>query len=182
MQTLVLNAANMPIAIYDWKRAVKKICSEKAEIMETYVDENLNDWKSAMSAPAVIRLLHFILPPKKRRYAPVSRKNIWLRDKGVCQYCKIFIPLSKMHWDHVIPLYKGGTNSWYNLCCCCYRCNQLKRNRAPEEAGMKILKKPVPMERTLSLEKEMILKLKSLKNLPHDKWGDYIYYNIELKD
>lgn len=182
MQTLVLNAGNIPIGIYSYRNAIKKIVNNKAELVETYIDAYLdNDWRKAMEAPAVIRLLYFMFPPKKNRYERCTRKNIWLRDNGHCQYCRKFVPLSKMHWDHVIPKDQGGDSSWKNLTTACFLCNQKKANRTPEEAGMELWHKPVPLPRKVPIEKEMILRIRSLKNLPSEKWRSYIYYNTELQ-
>ena len=177
MNCLVLNSLHMPIDICSPKKAMTKLAKEKATLVETYVDDYLDDWRKAMEAPAVIRLAHFMFPPAKKRFERFTRKNIWLRDRGHCQYCNAFIPLNKMHWDHVIPRDKGGKTNWQNIVCACLKCNQKKANTV-----MKPLKKPVAMLRKISIEKEMILRLKSLKDLPSDKWRQYIYWNVELEE
>jgi len=182
VRTLVLNQAYMPIDIQDWKKAVKKVFKEKAEILDAYTDKKLSDW-SALNAPAVIRLLHFLNPPKKTRFEPFTRKNVWLRDKGLCQYCGKFVPLKDMHWEHVIPKKRGGKTNWQNIACACLKCNQKKADRTPEEAGMKLLRTPKAPVRKLSKEKEMVLRLKSLKNnFPHESWKTYVYFNIPLEE
>jgi 5-methylcytosine-specific restriction endonuclease McrA len=110
------------------KGPMKKLVQEKATLIETYVDDYLSNWRKAMEAPAVIRLAHFMFPPAKKRYERFTRKNIWLRDKGKCQYCTRFIPLKHMHWDHVLPQDQGGKTNWYNIVCACWNCNQKKAN------------------------------------------------------
>ena len=44
--------------------------------------------------------------------------------------------------DHIIPKSRGGPNSWSNLVTSCFRCNSIKDNKTPEEAGMKLRFKP----------------------------------------
>jgi 5-methylcytosine-specific restriction endonuclease McrA len=44
--------------------------------------------------------------------------------------------------DHVVPKSRGGENTWLNLVTCCSSCNRTKDNKTPDEAGMKLLKKP----------------------------------------
>jgi 5-methylcytosine-specific restriction endonuclease McrA len=51
----------------------------------------------------------------------------------------------------VIPRSRGGTTSWENLVTACRSCNLKKRNRTPEEAGMRLLRKPSPPHHSLLL-------------------------------
>ena len=179
---LVLSKAGAPIHMYgSYKDAVTKVEAGRAEIIATYPNTVLRSWKQAMEAPAIIRLLYFAGNVQKRgREVRLSRKNLWVRDKGHCQYCRTFVPLPEMHWDHVVPRDQGGVSSWHNLCVCCFDCNQRKRNRTPSQAGMHLWRVPQVPRYNLSLEKDMILRLKSLKNLPHKAWADYVYFDAEL--
>jgi len=180
---LVLSRNYCPINTYaSFKDAITKVEAGRAEIIASYSDKHLRSWKQAMAAPAIIRLLYFAGNVQKRgRTMKLSRKNLWLRDKGLCQYCGTFVPLEEMHWDHVVPRDKGGVSSWQNLVCCCLADNSKKANKTPAQAGMRLRSVPIAPKYNLSLEKEMVLKLKSLKHLPHDSWKDYIYYDIELE-
>ena len=77
METLVLNAANMPIGLVNWKRAVKKVMNEKADLIEVYEDKYLGDYKAAFEMPAIIKLFKFIRPPKRANwYQSFNRKNV----------------------------------------------------------------------------------------------------------
>lgn len=182
MNCLVLNAAYCPIDIQDFPKAIKKVFKQKAEVLASYTDKRLRTWDDAMYAPAVIRLLHFVTTPKKNaRTMPFTRKNIWLRDKGICQYCTARIQISEMHWDHVVPRDSGGRSCWTNIVCSCLKCNLKKNNRTPEQAGMCLLARPIAPKFSMSREREMILRLKSLKNFPHDAWRDYVYYSLPLE-
>ena len=181
MNCLVINAAYAPVDIQPLRKVLKKVFKQKAEVLATYADKRLQTWNDAMYAPAVIRLLHFVTAPKKNtRFMPFSRKNVWLRDKGLCQYCGERLALNDMHWDHVVPRDAGGKSCWTNIVCCCLPDNLKKNNRTPEEAGMRLLTKPVAPKFSMSREKEMILRLKSLKNFPHEAWRQYLYWNIPL--
>ena len=44
--------------------------------------------------------------------------------------------------DHLIPLSRGGDDSWGNTAAACLRCNVKKGARMPHEAGMKLLWEP----------------------------------------
>jgi 5-methylcytosine-specific restriction endonuclease McrA len=52
------------------------------------------------------------------------RFEILKRDNYTCHYChRTGIPLEV---EHVVPLYKGGTNDPKNLVAACHDCNQGK--------------------------------------------------------
>jgi 5-methylcytosine-specific restriction endonuclease McrA len=44
--------------------------------------------------------------------------------------------------DHIIPKSRGGPDTYQNLCCSCATCNDRKKNRTPDESGMKLLAVP----------------------------------------
>ncbi len=44
----------------------------------------------------------------------------------ICQYCKLEFPTAKLHFDHVVPLSRGGAHSKENLCASCSGCNHSK--------------------------------------------------------
>ena len=48
--------------------------------------------------------------------------------------------------DHVVPRSQGGASSWTNCVAACVRCNALKADRTPEQAGMKLRRRPVRPE------------------------------------
>ena len=67
-----------------------------------------------------------------------------------CCYCgKEDVPLEV---EHIIPRGKGGTNAWHNLTLACKSCNDFKGNRTPEEAGMKLIVKPLKLNQTRILK------------------------------
>lgn len=70
------------------------------------------------------------------------REQLYLRDKGLCRYCGVRVDFKDRHgptggtWDHRDP---AGENTLDNVLTACRRCNSLKNNRTPEEAGMPVL-------------------------------------------
>ena len=70
-------------------------------------------------------------------HSPVGVVNV---HKGfVLTYCGSEKDLTL---DHVIPKSKGGKTSWKNLITACHRCNTIKGNKTPEEAGMPLVSFP----------------------------------------
>jgi hypothetical protein len=89
----------------------------------------------------IVRLLSNIQIP--RRMLRANRRNLLLRDDGMCQYCGKGMPSSQLSVDHVVPTSRGGAaNSWENQVIACRRCNGRKGNRLLSEAGMRLVRPP----------------------------------------
>jgi hypothetical protein len=50
--------------------------------------------------------------------------------------------MRELNYDHVVPRKQGGQTTWTNIVTACYPCNENKAGRTPEQAGMKLLRKP----------------------------------------
>jgi hypothetical protein len=64
---------------------------------------------------------------------------VYERDHLRCRYCGRDLKEWSATLDHVLPRSKGGRNSYENTVTACGGCNQDKRDRTPEEAGMVLL-------------------------------------------
>jgi len=119
----------------------------------------------------VIRLLEYRRIPHQTR--ALSRKNILMRDRYMCQYCQRVLPSGEMTLDHVIPRSRHGETEWENLVACCHGCNNRKGNRTPEEAGMKLLRLPRPFSLHTSRH------LMRLLGRGEDQWRKYLFFSEE---
>lgn len=189
-QVLKLNAGNIPIAVISWKIAIKDWLNGKVEILEEYDDKilhygwdrHLDTFKGAMNMPAVVRLLHFAVPNHTVKfYKSFTRRHVWERDKGICQYCGKKLSLKEFTYDHVVPKGKGGLATWTNIVCACAKCNMKKSNETPQEAGMKLIRKPYAPLIADNYIGGMISKMKAItKTVNNEKWMNYLYWNVEL--
>ena len=138
-RVLVLNASYEPVHICNVRRAVVMIFKGVAVMQEqaTFV---LRSVSSSLPAPSVIRLIHFVHIPYRKRLA--SKSSILIRDRYVCQYCGKPLKSQEVTLDHIVPKSRGGKSDWENLAACCSRCNVRKGSRLPEEAGLTLLKDP----------------------------------------
>ncbi len=149
-KVLVLDNANEPLNICDWKRAASLITTGKATVLEeleepsstgtTGGDEGNGAAASKQKRATVIRLKRSVKRPQPR-LSP-SRRNIFHRDNYTCRYCKARGKGVVLTLDHVTPRCQGGKNSWENLATSCFACNNKKGGRNLEESGMVLT--PVP--------------------------------------
>jgi len=163
---LVLNSTYEAIHICSLKRAIVLVLKGVA-VVEEASDKVLHSSNSAFAVPMVIRLVRYIYIPKKDVH--LTRKNVILRDKHICQYCGQKYRSEDLTMDHVIPRSRGGVTTWENVVACCRTCNNRKADRLPKEAGLKLIKKPEMPRR--------IMYLHVVRYMAQDieQWKKYIF-------
>lgn len=57
---------------------------------------------------------------------PVDYAAIWERDHGICHICGLVVDLADLHYDHIIPLSKGGAHAMENIAVSHAICNLRK--------------------------------------------------------
>lgn len=138
-RVLVLNSSYEPIHICNVRRAVVLIFKGVAVIQEP-APFALRSIQASLTAPSVIRLVHYVHLPFKKRLA--SKNNILIRDRYLCQYCSKPLKSHEVTLDHIVPKSRGGESNWENLAACCPPCNLKKGSKLPEEVGLTLLKDP----------------------------------------
>jgi HNH endonuclease len=61
------------------------------------------------------------------------REAIHCRERGLCFYCLRRVSRLRRCLDHVVPLARGGGNSYRNLVSCCTECNARKGEMAAKD-------------------------------------------------
>ena len=142
-QSLVLNASYEPLCVVSSRRALMLIIDEKAELLHA-TERLFRAAHIAFAEPSVVRLWHYVKVPYQARIS-LNRRAVFARDDHRCQYCGA----SAENIDHVIPKSRGGSHSWENVVASCRPCNSRKRDRSPEESGMRLHRAPTaPRQRT----------------------------------
>ena len=95
------------------------------------------------------------VPSRAWRTEPtLSNGKLFTRDRLVCAYCGLRFRETELTREHIVPVSRGGDDSWMNCITACRACNGRKGNRLPEEARMTLHYLPyVP-----SLHEDMILR------------------------
>lgn len=76
-----------------------------------------------------------------RTSIPLSNAALFRRDRYICAYCGENTPKGLTR-DHIIPMSRGGRDSWLNVCACCSACNVKKGAKLLEELGWELLYLP----------------------------------------
>jgi 5-methylcytosine-specific restriction endonuclease McrA len=103
-------------------------------------DDGLPVVSGALRVPRVLHLMRYDRTP--RNVVRLTRRNLLLRDQHQCQYCQKRPGVRGLNVDHVLPRSRGGQDTWENLVISCRECNLKKGRRTPEEAGMRLVRRP----------------------------------------
>lgn len=138
---LFLDCDYQPLRVEPWTKAITDLFLGKIEVIEYSRDRTIRSVDRVHPMPAVVKLVRRF---KRDRIAiKFSRLNIYTRDDFKCMYCGERKMTEDLTFDHVIPRAQGGRTVWDNIVTCCSFCNRIKDSRTPEQAGMKLIKKPI---------------------------------------
>ncbi|MEO0975245.1 MAG: HNH endonuclease, partial [Pseudomonadota bacterium] len=72
----------------------------------------------------------------------LTNLRLFRRDDCLCMYCGVELAPRQLTRDHVVPLSRGGTDTWENSVTACRPCNHRKADRLLEELGLSLLAVP----------------------------------------
>lgn len=190
---LVLNRAFQPLHVTTVRRAFAQLYEGVARAVDAQyrtfdfaswsalssehpAGETIGTVRSRLLVPRVIVLVGCEMLPRSR--VRFSRMNVYARDRSTCQYCARRLPRSELNLDHVIPRSRGGQTNWENIVCSCIRCNLRKGGRTPEEAGLRLLKRPVRPRWSPAFRAPVVRFYEAW--LPFLTEADLAYWNVEL--
>lgn len=148
MMILLLNASYEPLSVISKQRAVALWLRGRVDAAtHEMISLQGTDW--VLDVPAILRLKRYIYRP--HRDIRWSRAGVLRRDGYRCIYCGIqagdqqkgrIWHRADFTLDHILPLSRGGQNSWQNTACACAGCNHRKGNHTPQEAKLTLLWTP----------------------------------------
>jgi 5-methylcytosine-specific restriction endonuclease McrA len=104
----------------------------------------------SVRVPRVLHLHRYDRTP--RLQVRLTRRNLMVRDAHQCQYCGRRPAIRDLNIDHVVPRSRGGSDSWENLVTSCKPCNLRKGWKTPEEANMRLARRPVRPKWTMTAQ------------------------------
>ena len=203
-KVLVLNRHFVAVRVISAKRAFCMLCRELAEVIHVdqttegtqYHSYDFSSWAEAaayqseferdkydwvktvryeIAVPRIIRLLGYDRLPEQG--VKLNRRNLFARDRNQCQYCGRHFPTADLSIDHFHPRSLGGKETWENLVCACIKCNARKGGRNPEQAGIKLIRKPERPKRNPLIT----LRLGNAKYQSWKQFLDEAYWSVELR-
>ncbi len=199
-KVLVLNKLYMAIRVISAKRAFTMLVRGLAEVIQVddgrysnydflswtelselraQFEADKHDWvrtvRIAIAVPRVIRVLGYDRLPAQS--VKLNRRNLFARDRNQCQYCGYHFPTNELSIDHVLPRSLSGGDSWENLVCSCIKCNARKGGRTPEQARMKLIRRPIMPKRNPLIA----LRMGQDRYASWKAFLDHAYWSVELK-
>lgn len=200
LNVLVLNRSYMALRVVNVKRAFSLLFREIAEVVHVdqgrYVSYDFSEWcelselalefepdahdwirtvRFDIAVPRIIRLAVYDRLP--RQAVKFNRRNIYARDQNQCQYCGKKFSTSDLSLDHVVPRSQGGKAAWDNIVCACLDCNIKKGGRTPQQAHLKLIRRPTKPRRNPVLT----IKLADGRYASWKAFLDNAYWSVELK-
>jgi len=148
---VVLNASFEPLGIVPVARALVFLIRERAVIVDAIPGRTLRSAQAEFPFPRVVQFREMVRVPYRYGTVPWSRTGLLQRDNHECAYCG----RRATTVDHVLPRSRGGRDEWLNTVAACTRCNNVKADRTPDEAGMTLRYQP----RTVSSRDTIILAI-----------------------
>ena len=159
---LVLNQDYRALSVCSVERATILVMLHKAEMVESRTDRMLRTARTRYPWPSVVRLKQYVRAPYRR--VLLTRRNILRRDDHACQYCG---STDRLTLDHVYPKSRGGADAWENLVAACVPCNNRKGNRTPDEAGMRLARRPY--------RPSHVMYMRDVIGHADDAWKPYLF-------
>ncbi len=189
--TLVLNRNWQPVNVATVARALVLLWNEAARVVDPadYQLYTWTDWSKLrpgdgrdciravrfkLRVPEVVVLSHYDRLPAA--HVTFSRRNVFKRDHHTCQYCGAQPGGQELTLDHVVPRAQGGASTWENCVLACTACNARKADRTPEQARMRLRRKPVrPAWKPLYADHALRI----------ESWSKFVseaYWNVALQE
>lgn len=140
-RALLLDKSFRPLRALSWRRAILLELSGRVEVLQ-YYDHFIQTPSRRFVMPAVLRASSWV--ERVPSSVALTRRNVLLRDGGICVYCGASGTLRELTIDHVLPRSRGGRTEWSNVVSACSKCNRDKGDRTPAEAGMVLGVTPKP--------------------------------------
>jgi hypothetical protein len=145
---LALDASGLPRKWINYEDAITYFAKEMVvwslgDTIATFRGGVQNDGiMSVIETPSIIAVKGKGFNIEKAGKTILSNKTLFARDKHVCAYCGGKFTNNHLSRDHIIPVSRGGENTWMNCVTACVKCNTSKGARTPKEFGHEILYVP----------------------------------------
>ena len=127
----------------DWPSALVPVDWETWITLPIYPwQHSIKSTKMEIRVPTVLIAKNFYKMPTKKFKKTPSKDGVKIRDGNIDQYSGKLLQGDDVTLDHVIPVSKGGKDTWENLVCTSKKTNSMKGNKLNSEVGLTLIRKP----------------------------------------
>ena len=114
---------------------------------------------STITTASIIAVKGVINGKRAHKAPALTNRVLFRRDKQICGYCGKHYHTDNLTRDHIVPVSKGGKDSWMNTVTACRGCNNYKEDKTLDQLDMKLLYVPYVPTRSekMILENRKIL-------------------------
>ncbi len=148
-QILRLNYAGLPIGWITYQTAVRLYCNDQvtyecgnSSLIIRGGSNRVSGVQSKIVLNSIVATKNYHKITSADYTPPLTNTTLFKRDASTCLYCGDTFTLKSLSRDHIIPLSKGGKDTWMNTITSCKRCNNHKGDKTLEQSGMTLLAVP----------------------------------------
>jgi 5-methylcytosine-specific restriction endonuclease McrA len=146
---LTLDQHGVPHRWVTWQQAVWYYAKHQVawevgrEAFTVYGGRSHAGTRSRITANSIIAIRGKALAIKGfNAVPPLNNRELFNRDRYMCAFCGVISTSYRLTCDHILPMSRGGRDTWMNVVTACRNCNQKKGSRTPEEAHMQLMYAP----------------------------------------
>ena len=141
MAVLILNTDDTALHTVSVQHAIGMLVRKVAVVESAHPELAFGPFPQ----PEVLRLVRYVKTTFLYSRVPGwTKRGVLKRDRHTCGYCGE----KASTVDHILPISRGGRNTWTNTIAACPSCNARKANHTPAEAGMPLRLKPYAPSRS----------------------------------
>lgn len=127
------NKERRKVVLREWREKNAERIREWREGRRDRDRELLRQWRKNHPTRARALIRGYQARKRGALAGNVDYTVIWERDNGICHICGLPVPTNDVHFDHVIPLSRGGAHSMENVAVAHSMCNLRKHNKLLSE-------------------------------------------------
>lgn len=137
---LTLDAGGRPSRWSSWEDAIGYIVKGLVpwylgdEVVYQGGTSRLTGMPSEISVPNIIAVSNEVFDDR----VTLTNSSLFFRDDYTCCYCNKKFGRMQLTREHIVPVSKGGPNTWMNCATACRRCNGAKSNKSLKDSGFEL--------------------------------------------
>jgi len=129
-------------------------------------DLSIHSTHMNVRVPTVVVAKNYAKIPKKKFHGKPTKEGLFIRDNGIDPYTGKELEYEEATIDHVVPRFRGGTDTYDNTVLTTKKINNEKGHKLNSEAGLKLLFTPT--------QPKAILVSQTIRKARHQDWKHFL--------